>query len=461
MPTSDRAFAAESRNCGSSARARAVKTSIESLRASASRSSVCRGTGSGGTGYSCSPAMRRGTRLVTRKRSCGAACSRALRTGAALTRRSKLSRTTSASRERSSRASVSTVSSPGCSPTSRADAIAEPRRFGIDGRLQIDEERAVRQLLAQLHRRLDRHPGLPHAARAGQGQHGNVRVAQRGADRGDLETASHEPRHRARQPQVAAGSRRPERRVVAKDGALDLAQLGARIDAELVGECPARRLECRESLGLPARAVERQHVLRPQALTVRMLRNQLLELGHEAVVAAERELRVDPQLVCALPALAEDCALRLDRVGREVAQRARLARAPAPRSAVRTPAPPSLSRGRRGRPRRAGRSGAGRALPNRPSARSRCHGSRCARYRAPCAGRARTPAATWPGLAAGLLPRGSRSSARAGRPRWRAGAGTRRASAASAPRAAPAGQRFRPRRARAAGTSRVRPPHRS
>ncbi len=130
IPTRACAFAPESANCGSTARARAVNTAIESFRASSARSSVGSGTGSGGTGYSCSPEIRRGTRLVTRSRSRGAACRSRSRTGAALTRRSKLSRTTSASRVRSSRASVSSVSSPGCSPISRAEAIAEPSRPG-------------------------------------------------------------------------------------------------------------------------------------------------------------------------------------------------------------------------------------------------------------------------------------------------------------------------------------------
>ena len=52
-----------------------------------------------------------------------------------------------------------------------------------------------------------------------------------------------------------------------------------------------------------------------------MLRDQLLELGDEVVVSAECELRVDPQLVGALPPLAEDGTLRLDGVRREVAER--------------------------------------------------------------------------------------------------------------------------------------------
>ncbi len=52
-----------------------------------------------------------------------------------------------------------------------------------------------------------------------------------------------------------------------------------------------------------------------------MLGDQLLQLRNQTVVAAERKLRVDPELVRRLPPFAEDCTLGLDGLEREVGQR--------------------------------------------------------------------------------------------------------------------------------------------
>ena len=51
-----------------------------------------------------------------------------------------------------------------------------------------------------------------------------------------------------------------------------------------------------ECLGLPARAVEREHQLAAQALTQRVLPNERLELAHQASVIPERQLGLDPLL---------------------------------------------------------------------------------------------------------------------------------------------------------------------
>ncbi len=73
-------------------------------------------------------------------------------------------------------------------------------------------------------------------------------------------------------------------------------ELRRRLEAELVGEVGARLLVGPKRLGLPAGAVERQHVLRAEALSQRVLLAQHLELSCELRVTAERELRVDPRL---------------------------------------------------------------------------------------------------------------------------------------------------------------------
>ena len=70
-------------------------------------------------------------------------------------------------------------------------------------------------------------------------------------------------------------------------------QRGARLDPQLGEErapCGAVGLE---RFGLPPRAIESQHKLPAQALTQRISRHERLELRHELVVVAERELRLD------------------------------------------------------------------------------------------------------------------------------------------------------------------------
>ena len=77
---------------------------------------------------------------------------------------------------------------------------------------------------------------------------------------------------------------------------LELAEPCAGLDPELVDECPPRLVVRGERIGLTTRAVERQHQLRIQVLTQRLLRDQLLELGDEIVLAPERQVRLDAQL---------------------------------------------------------------------------------------------------------------------------------------------------------------------
>ena len=76
---------------------------------------------------------------------------------------------------------------------------------------------------------------------------------------------------------------------------------GDGLEAELVGQVGARLLVGPQRLGLPAGAVERQHVLRAEALAHRVLLAQHLELAGELRVPAERELRLDPRLHCRQP----------------------------------------------------------------------------------------------------------------------------------------------------------------
>ena len=87
-----------------------------------------------------------------------------------------------------------------------------------------------------------------------------------------------------------------ERRILAQDRLLELAQRGARLEAELVHERPARVLVGGERVGLAARAVEREHELTAQSLAERMLADERLELADERRRAgrARARRRSDP-----------------------------------------------------------------------------------------------------------------------------------------------------------------------
>ena len=66
---------------------------------------------------------------------------------------------------------------------------------------------------------------------------------------------------------------------------MELPQLAARLDAELLHEQPARGLVGGERVGLAARAVEREHQLAAKPFAKRMLRRERLELADELGVA--------------------------------------------------------------------------------------------------------------------------------------------------------------------------------
>ncbi len=87
-------------------------------------------------------------------------------------------------------------------------------------------------------------------------------------------------------------------------GPVEFLQLAARIDADLLDEQSARRVELAQRLGLPARPIQGERELSPQPLAERMLGDQLAERRDGELVLAERHPGVDlvlerggPQLV--------------------------------------------------------------------------------------------------------------------------------------------------------------------
>ncbi len=87
-----------------------------------------------------------------------------------------------------------------------------------------------------------------------------------------------------------------QRLVLPQDRGLELAQLRAGVDAELLDERLAGGAVGGERVRLPAGAVEREHELSARALAERLRLDERLELGDELCMPAEREIRLDPLL---------------------------------------------------------------------------------------------------------------------------------------------------------------------
>ena len=82
----------------------------------------------------------------------------------------------------------------------------------------------------------------------------------------------------------------------ARIGGLEPLELGAGLEPELLDERGAGAAVGVERLGLAAGAVEGEHQVGVQALAVRVLGDQRLQLGDHGAVAAEREVELQPVL---------------------------------------------------------------------------------------------------------------------------------------------------------------------
>ncbi len=124
-----------------------------------------------------------------------------------------------------------------------------------------------------------------------------------------------------------------QRLVLAEDRGLELAELRAGVDAELLDERLARAAVGGERVRLPAGAVEREHQLRARPLAQGLRRDERLELRDELRMAPEREIGVDPLLERDRAELLEpgDLGLR-ERLVEEVRRAPGRARARAPRA---------------------------------------------------------------------------------------------------------------------------------
>ena len=223
----------------------------------------------------------------------------------------------------------------------------------------------------------------PRAVVAGElaGGDGNRSRQENGCADRDQDAAS----ARTRNQRAGLSRRRIELRILIQDRALELLQPPAGLEAELVGEHPARLPVHVERLRLAARAVEGEHELSAQTLPQRVLRGRAPRARKRARRGGRGRGR--PR---SAPQGRPDAAPRGER-----SRPARTARTRSPTAAVRArgrvrPAGSSLharARPRRGAPdpRRAGaRNGRGRAALARARAGTHAPGSPNVRSRAPC-----------------------------------------------------------------------------
>jgi len=83
--------------------------------------------------------------------------------------------------------------------------------------------------------------------------------------------------------------------VVAKDRALELLQLRARLDPQLADQGRARAAVGGQRVGHPAAAVQREHQQRPHVLAQRVLGGEVTQRDDGAPVPAEREVGLHPE----------------------------------------------------------------------------------------------------------------------------------------------------------------------
>ena len=128
-----------------------------------------------------------------------------------------------------------------------------------------------------------------------------------------LTSAAAPPAPAAAAAAAGGGARAPARASSSGDllehQPLEPPQLLARLEPELVGEEGARVAVGGERVGLAPAAVEREHQLAAQALAQRVRGDELLQLGDELGVAAEREVGLDAPLEHGEPLLAQPLRL--------------------------------------------------------------------------------------------------------------------------------------------------------
>ena len=201
---------------------------------------------------------------------------------------------------------------------SRRLARAEGVRHRGDDEGRIGDGREVDEdgpnLGGDSARRRERKPRLPGPAGSGERHEPDLRARQEAGQGYDLELAADERRRVGRElvPLRLGRWRRAqvELRILAEDLLLEAAQLGGGLQTELVEGC-ARVPVRRQRVGLPAGAVEREHLPGAECLAMRVLGDERFELGSEQRVASRVEVDRDPRLERGEPCVVEPRRLGL------------------------------------------------------------------------------------------------------------------------------------------------------
>ncbi len=113
-----------------------------------------------------------------------------------------------------------------------------------------------------------------------------------------------------------------ERWVVFEDALFEGSQLGSGLEAKLVGQLLTPAAIGVERLGLSSAAVEREHQLSAQPLTVRVQSDERLELANQSSMMTLHEIRLDTILERCEPGLFQTCDLACrERLVRQIGKR--------------------------------------------------------------------------------------------------------------------------------------------
>ena len=198
------------------------------------------------------------------------------------------------------------------------------QELSLGDRGEVDERRPVGEPGAELVAELDGEPRLADAAGAEQRHEPGCRIEQAAGELRQRSLTADRRRLGARHPEDAGLGLRVgvECGIVREDPAFQLAQLGRRLEPQLVDQQHPSFAVTGKRVGLPSGPVEGGHQVPAQALAQRVLPDELLELGQHLVVPAEPEICVDPALDAREPQVVETRRLvPRERARREVGQR--------------------------------------------------------------------------------------------------------------------------------------------
>ena len=167
-----------------------------------------------------------------------------------------------------------------------------PHQPGVGDRGEVDEVDAAGEPVGAAVGERQGQARLAAAARPGEREEAFVRVGEPFGERIEFRVSSDEAAGRTRDAHDDRCARCPNCRsnhveILGEHRALQFAQRGTRVDAELLGENRSRAGVRGDRIGLPVTAIQRDHQLAPHALTERVGSDECLELADELVVQAE------------------------------------------------------------------------------------------------------------------------------------------------------------------------------